>query len=186
MAESNPYAPPQVVGPIPASPESTDGGVWRDGDILVMHKQAVLPDRCIKCNSPADGDRLRRKLSWHHPGWFLLVLVSLWIYIIVALCIRHKATIDIGICEQHRARRRNGIIAAWLVALAGIVAIVIGASNNSLAGLIALGAVLILASLIMGLVFSNIVSPKKIDEYYVWLKNVNPEYLAQFPAVPGV
>ena len=186
MSDPNPYATPQTGGPLPTGFQATDGGVWRDGDVLVMHKQAVLPDRCIRCNAPANGDRLRRKLSWHHPGWFLLVIVSLWIYIIVALCIRHKATVDFGICEQHRARRRNGILAAWLVALAGIGSIVIGAMNSTLVGLIPLGALLILASLIMGVVFTNIVATKKIDEYYVWLRKVNPEYLAQFPSVPGV
>jgi hypothetical protein len=151
-----------------------------------MHKQAELPDRCVRCNAPANGDRLRRNLSWHPPAWYLLVLVSLWIYIIVALCIRHKATIHVGICVDHRAKRRNGIIAAWVVFLAGVIAIVIGANNESLVGLIALGPLMILASLIMGLVFSNIVTPKKIDPNYVWLKKVNPEYLAQFPSVPGI
>ena len=63
--------------------QANDTGVWRDGDILVMHKEAVLPDRCIKCNAPCNGYRLKRNLSWHRPAWFLLIFISLWIYLIV-------------------------------------------------------------------------------------------------------
>lgn len=63
MADINPYAAPQhgiVVNPPAVDPS---GGVWRDGKLLVMHKKAVLPDRCVKCNQPAGGRRLKRSLS---------------------------------------------------------------------------------------------------------------------------
>lgn len=184
MSESNPYAPPQVGGPMPLSAQSTDG-VWRDGNILVMHKQAVLPDRCVKCNTPASGMRLRRNLSWHHPAYFLIVLAGLLIYVIVALCVRQRAKIDIGICEAHRSRRRNRILAAWLIFVGAIVAIVLGSTNESLVVLIPVGVLMVLAALIMAVLISSIVSPKKIDNYYVWLKGVNPDYLAQLPPVHG-
>src|SRR3954464_15581653 len=58
-------------------------GVWRDGPILVMHKIAPLPDYCIKCNSPANGLRIRRKLSWHHPALYILVFGAALFYVIM-------------------------------------------------------------------------------------------------------
>src|SRR4051794_1182427 len=30
----------------------------REGSLLVMSPDAVLPDRCVKCNAPAEGRRL--------------------------------------------------------------------------------------------------------------------------------
>src|SRR5262245_24349515 len=48
-------------------PDSRPGhGIWRDGNRLVMSKDAELPYVCIKTNQPADG-WLRRKLYWHSP-----------------------------------------------------------------------------------------------------------------------
>ena len=59
--------PPPTVG--------TPGtGVWRDKATLIMSKDAQLPARCIKCNAPATGARLKKKLSWHHPAIYLLIL----------------------------------------------------------------------------------------------------------------
>lgn len=184
MSEFNPYAPPSASeGLLPIG--TTLGGVWRDGEILVMHKRAELPDRCMRCNQPANGDRLRRKLSWHKPQWYLLILISLWIYLIVALCVREKATIQAGICQAHRRKRRTGIILAWLCFFGAIVPIVIGADNHDMTWLISVGSLMIVLSGVLGLVYSNFVGTKKIDAHYVWLKKVCPEYLAQLPAVPG-
>lgn len=181
MTEPNPYAPPQVEGPMSVMPVAT-GGVWRDGNILVMHKQAVLPDRCVKCNAPADGYRLKRSLSWHQPAWFLLILVSLLIYVIVALCIRKTAKIHIGLCDEHRARRRWMIVGAWLMFFASIAAIVVAVAND-LPMLALASLVLFLGSLIWAVIISNIVGTKKIDDHYVWLKRVHAEYLSQLPPV---
>ncbi|HUY92595.1 MAG TPA: hypothetical protein VMV10_27900, partial [Pirellulales bacterium] len=81
MADINPYAAPQHEVVVDALLAEPGDGVWRDGAVLAMHKRAVLPDRCVKCNRPAGGGRLKRSLSWHHPAWFLLILISLWIYL---------------------------------------------------------------------------------------------------------
>lgn len=128
MADINPYAAPQhevVVSPLPVE---TSGGVWRDGKLLVMHKQAVLPDRCVKCNQPAGGRRRKRSLSWHHPGYFLLVLASVLVYVIMALVVRQTAKIEIGMCEIHRRKRWQAIATSWLLVLIGILAIFGGGS----------------------------------------------------------
>ena len=82
MSDVNPYAAPQGGSPFGANPNqpqwqapapAAEAGVWRDGRLLVMHKSAQLPDRCVKSNQPADG-RLLRKMYWHHPLIFLSLL----------------------------------------------------------------------------------------------------------------
>jgi hypothetical protein len=194
MADINPYAAPQhdvVVDPLVIEPS---GGVWRDGKLLVMHKQAVLPDRCVKCNQPARGRRLKRSLSWHHPGYFLAVLAGVWVYIIVALFVRHTAKIEIGMCDVHRRKRWQAIATSWLLVLTGILAIfgggtLIDAPANILAWL---GPWLIfggIASFVGGLIYAVTVvppvAPQKIDKEYVWLKKVDLEYLAELPPIAG-
>ena len=192
MDEINPYAAPQQEVVVEALLAEPGGGVWREDKILVMHKQAVLPDRCIKCNQPAGGRRLKRKLYWHHPAWYLLILISLWIYIIAALIVRRSAKIEIGLCEIHRRKRWRAIAISWLFVLIGILGIVVGAvmSDAPVNAPQWPGPVLLLASALLflaGALWAAIVVPpivpQKIDADYVWLKRIGPEFLAQFPPV---
>ncbi len=109
MEEENPYAPPKstvltdelgVGVPIRVEPRI-------DGKLLVVRNGAELPDRCLKCNEPADGYRFSRSLSWHRPAWFILVLVSLWLYFLVYFFVRWKAKVTVGLCPRHRAGGRG-------------------------------------------------------------------------------
>lgn len=173
------------------TPGAPGGGIWTYGNVLVMHKQAELPPQCIKCGAPGDGQPLKRKLSWHSPWIYLVILANLIIYIIVAAVVAQRATIYVGLCAKHRARRRMHMMIAWLLFAGAIVAFFVagnlGRGNDDLvAGLIIGGICMILASLIWAVVVGQmIVTPHKIDPQYVWLKGVGPEYLAQFPPMPG-
>src|SRR5947209_4833751 len=52
-------------------------GVWHSGKDVVAAKGASFPDRCVKCNAPCHGWRLKRNLYWYPPYVFLLILFSL-------------------------------------------------------------------------------------------------------------
>lgn len=192
MSDVNPYAPPQHDVVLEAMLAEPGGGIWREGKILVMHKNAVLPDRCVKCNQPAHG-RLKRSLSYHHPALYLLILASIWIYIIVALIVRHTAKIEIGLCERHRSKRRRAIAMSWLVVLGGIAAIIFGAILSDRPGptpwfvlTLLLGGIF---AFLVGLIYAAFVvppvAPHKIDKEYVWLKKVDSDFLATFPPITG-
>jgi hypothetical protein len=68
--EANPYASPLTQGPFLAKQRPDEPiGVWRSGDVLVLHRDATLPQRCIITNvvcDPSERHRLpldsRRKL----------------------------------------------------------------------------------------------------------------------------
>jgi len=181
MSDFNPYTAPQ--SDILAIPKHLDDRewLWQDGSRLVIRKGAELPDRCLKCNLPAEGYRLKRTLSWHRPGWFLLVLISPIIYIIVALCVRWTAKVSAPFCPRHRSMRRRAIALGWLGSLAGIGLVILGASSPDYAIVIVVGVCLFLGSLIFGVIASQLVVPKKIDENFVWLKKVSPVFLATVP-----
>jgi hypothetical protein len=179
MTEINPYASPQggqAIDPLLME----GGGVWRDGMRLVMDKRATLPGRCIKCNAPVAGKRLRRSLSWHSPWLYILILVSIWVYVIVALCVRQTAKIDVAICERHRQKRGRSIMCGWLVFIvsAGLFFAGIQFENP---WLIIVAMVLFLSSLILAVIVSRLVIATLIDKEYVWLKGVCPEFLAELP-----
>jgi predicted RNA-binding Zn-ribbon protein involved in translation (DUF1610 family) len=171
-------------------PDARPGhGVWRDGARLVMTKDAQLPYTCIKTNQPADV-WLRRKLYWHNSWLYLLVLISLWIYVIVALIVRQKADIQVALCRERLIRRRWAIAGAWLAAILGIVLIVGGLASiqpgNSVGGLISLaGLIALLAGAIVGATLARVVTPVRITKEHVWLKGVHPAFLAALPPFPG-
>src|SRR5438105_2254349 len=93
--------------------------VWRDGRLLVMRKEARLPDRCVKCNAAVDRWRLKRNLHWHPPAVYLLLFLALLsclfilIYVVVALIVRQMAKVHIGVCPKHAAQRRVLLVQAW-------------------------------------------------------------------------
>lgn len=192
--EFNPYAAPKAeIGMGPR--EVGVSGFWRDGSTLVLSKDAALPDRCLKCNEPADGWALRRTLSWHPPGYYLIVLFNLLIYIIVAMIVRKTAKLQLPLCAAHRRGRVRAIAIAWLIGLAGIGVMIGGAALSSsfqgstsdyiTFGGFLTGLVMIVGALILGSSKGQVVSARKIDKYYVWLNKVDPRFLASLPPWSG-
>jgi len=170
-------------------PDARPGhGIWRDGGRLVMTKDAQLPYICIKTNEPADA-WLRRKLYWHKSWIYLLVLVSLWVYVIVALIVREKADIQVGLCRERIVRRRWMIAGAWLAVVSGVVLIFAGIANaqpgNSAWLISIVGLIALVAGALVGATLARIVVPVRITKEYVWLKGVHPGFLTTLPEFPG-
>ena len=170
--------------PAPPSIGLTGAGVWRHNSTLVMSKDAQLPQRCVKCNAFTNG-RLTRKFSWHHPALYLLLLMAWLIYLIVALIVRKRATVELGVCEDHLAKRRAYIWITLALAMLGVGGLVLAiAADDGMPALI--GLLLLLTSIIFGAVTIRVTYPSKIDDRFVWLKGVNSDYLNQFPSWPGI
>jgi hypothetical protein len=79
-----------------------------------------LPDRCARCNRPVTLPQVRRTVYWPNSWLYLLSLLSLLIYVIVALIVRKKAVVQVSLCEEHRKQRWPAILMSWLMVLAGI------------------------------------------------------------------
>src|SRR5690349_14738678 len=153
--------------PQPYFPPATHNldAIWRNNAVLVMTKQALLPNRCVKCNAPAE-EQLKRKLTWHHPALYLLVFISILVYAIVAMVVRKTATINIGLCEEHLSSRRRNILITWGLGF-GCVASFVGASVLEDMRLVLLGIGLLFGCAIYGIVTLRVVVPSKIDDYVV-------------------
>lgn len=184
LANSNPQGIVLEDGYVlPPPPNMPGKGVWRERSKLVMSRDAELPPRCVKCNVPTHL-RLKRKLSWHHPAIYLIILLALLIYLIVAMVLRKSASIEIGLCHEHLAKRRRDLwitIGLLVVGLIGLgLAIGFADVTYLLVGFLAL-----IGALIYGIVAVRVVAPAKIDERFVWLSGVNKQYLNELPQWPG-
>ena len=184
MQPTTAYPLPGVAGQVLpyASPHGYTDSAWREGNVLIVRKDTVLPDRCFKCNAPAEGQPLKKRLAWHHPALFLLIVFpGLLIYAIVALIVQKKGTVYIGLCGAHRRRRVFLISIAWALVLGSIVLFVL--SGQYELGVLALaGIIMFLAGLIMAVAI-QLTTAKRIDDHFVWLRGAGSAFLDNFPAV---
>ena len=196
-----PYANPQAgyggasgtaMSPVPAygGPPSmpmqspwSGAGVWRQKGMLVMHKQATLPDRCIKCNRPANGQAITKRFNWHHPAWYLFIFVGLLIYVVVALVVRKRVVLSLPLCDEHLSKRRTAIWASWGILALSVAMIIFGASNN-LPAIFLPGFLLIFVAAVYGSLSASVIAIQKMDDQYVWLKRINKDYLMTLPELP--
>lgn len=180
MHDENPFAAPQPVQP-PAVDAATGAAIWRHGPLLVIGPDQVLPMRCVKCNEP-DATPFRRTLVWCPPWAYLLLIVGLIPFVLIALVVQKKLTGVFALCELHRRRRRRAIAIGWLGALAGVAIILAGAATRDGAGLgVLLGIATIFLTAIYGLFASRTVWPRRIRQGRAWVNGVCPQYLDDLP-----
>ena len=185
MDKHNPYAPSRAsLAGAAATPAQGSGGSWRDGTVLVLAPDASLPHRCVKCNEPAQQPTRNRNVYWHNPWFYLLIVINVLIYALVALIVRRKAVIAPGLCSAHKSRRRTGIAIAWTLLLVG-VALVIMAVRNPDPGLALGGFIVMLVAVVVSTSVTRILRAKRIDARYVRLKGCGTAFLDSMPPFAG-
>ena len=132
------------------------------GKHVLLPRDARLPDRCVKCNAPAEGFRKRCNLSWHSPVLYLLILLGLIFYVIIALCVRRTAKVEVGLCPRHRARRKLGITIGLILLTAAIATPFIAAAIDNGVPIL-FGVLAFVASLVVLIVANQVVTPARIE-----------------------
>jgi hypothetical protein len=154
--------------------------LWREGKVLVMRRDGVLPHRCIKCNAPSVAPTRRYKLTWHSPWWYLVLLMAVLLYALVALLVRKSAVVHIGLCERHQRRVLWGRIIGWggfaLMAILVWAAVALGSGGAAVAAFL-----LLLPWVIATISVNRQVLPVRIDDRYVRLKGCGPAFLGSLP-----
>jgi hypothetical protein len=182
-AECKPLAVQSLREGVSLAPLGTQTA-WRDGKRVVTYNQKTLPPRCFKCNQPTSETPMKRKVYWHSPFYYILIFVSVIIYVIVAILVRKRATVDIYMCPQHRTRRFYFILGGWLGAIAGLVGAIWGIGSNNTV-LIVGGFVLFLGALIGGIAGGSVSRTARIKDGKVWLAGAGKEFLASLPPWAG-
>lgn len=104
------------------------------------------------------------------------------LYAIVALIVRRNTVLDLGICPEHKSKRKRGIAITWSLVALALILVVVGAvaDEGAIAGI---GGIVFLIALIYGVIVAQFVTPRKMEpDGLVWLKGVDPAYLQQLPA----
>jgi hypothetical protein len=200
---SPPALPPQAEEPLMlteapqtlayATPLKLDPSevLWRENDLLVMRSpRGSLPDRCVRCNAAAEGYRLSRTVYWHHPAYYVLIVwPGLLIYVIVAVIVRRKAQVELGLCPFHASRRRWAIGMGWLLAVGGIVLMVASAmlADDKFEYwwiVLILGIAALLAGVIWGSIGARTLWAKRITrDRITYLRGADPRFLSEFAGI---
>jgi hypothetical protein len=189
MNDANPYTPSRASLDAQAEGlQQASGGtaLWREGKLAVLLRPASLPQRCVKCNEAAQPPSKPRLVYWHHPALYLLLLLNILVYALVAAIVRRKVHVAPGLCTRHKRRRRRVIAAAWGGVALSILLLwsgVSGALDQGLATILSI--LLLLVSLIVAIAGSRIVYAGRIDDTYVRLKGCGAAFLASLPQLPG-
>ena len=191
FADQNPYQSPMTPEAHGVTNKAApSGGIWREGNVLVMHKNAVLPDICLKSNQPAN-QRIKLNYSWHNPIIALTILIGVLIYVILAIVLSKKAAIDIPLTSQWVKKRRLRIVMTWLLSFACLSCIFLGIAvlsyeSETIGALLMLSSlVLFFVAIIFGSAMATLFKPTKITDTHVWLKGVNREFLNTLPTWTG-
>ena len=107
-------------------------------------------------------------------------------YAIVALIVRKSTILDLGICQEHKNKRKRGFAITWSLVALAVVLFIAGAiaDEGAIAGI---GGLILLIALIFGVIAAQFVAPRKMEaDGLVWLSGVNSSYLQQLPAYQTV
>src|SRR6516162_3224465 len=86
-----------------------------------------LPAVCMCCGATASTTKVK-KMQWCPPWVGVLILAGLLPYVIVAVILTKRATVQAPLCEQHQGHWLNRLLLIWgsfflfgLIGLAGII-----------------------------------------------------------------
>jgi O-antigen ligase len=101
----------------------------------------------------------------------------------VSLLVRKAAKVEVPICNEDRSRWQMWVTISWVTGLAGLIGIfvAIGMESGAL-GLIAV--VALLAGLFLGPLKATLVTAKRIDPDYVWVRGTGKDYRESLPEFP--
>jgi hypothetical protein len=146
-----------------------------------MDRNAVLPDRCIKCDEPAIGYRRAISLSHVSTGTELMVGA-------IAYAFAKRASIEVGLCDRHRRSRAVNVALVSVAVLLGSLYVFTQVRATEL--LLPLLATVGLIGGVVGLLYAavgiRVVRATKITDTHIWLKGAGEKFLASLPTAPEV
>jgi hypothetical protein len=172
----NPYAAPSAHGGPHGYGAGTGSPVTLRGDVLIVPKNAALPNVCMKCGTQENIVRRTAKFSWT-PIWarFSILICTVVGLVVIAITTK-RGQLSVPLCTPCNARWSSAVVAL----IAGVVALIAGIMSFSLFDEPAIGAVLFFVSLAgciglgVGVVKPRMLQVHKIDDHVIELKGCNP------------
>jgi hypothetical protein len=154
----------------------------RKGKDFVVPRGASLPANCVKCGAPAE--RPWRKTFYWHPSW-LYILLLLWvlIYFLVAVLVRKKMQLNIPLCDVHHDERKRLNIVGGVMLLGFIPAGILAGNvvpGDSGAGVI-VGMLMFLAGIVFLIRANNYLQARFIDDTHAVIRGAKEPFLQLLP-----
>lgn len=174
---------PEAVAKLVAGEWLGNAGMWRDGPVLVMGRKAAFPGRCIKCNAETPR-RLTRRLSWHHPAWYVLLVLNFILYAVAVIFVHHQVKIEFGLCQTHRRRWIFSVAAGLLLCVGGFATLVFSVvTATDIASEI--GVAMLIGGLVGAVFGCRLVSARRIDRRWMRIAGAGQPFLNSLPDLPA-
>jgi len=154
------------------------GGVWRQGNLIVLRQGTPLPDRCLHTNTSVSGPRTRVTLYWYPPWLWLLLLFNWMILFIAAMFARKKIVLEIAMSQEMIRHRKRLYLIGAAVTASGVIEFLLGVLQKEPDLLqISIGLMALFGGLIVAASGSQTLTIQRVEGDYVWLKGASPAYL---------
>lgn len=152
-----------------------------DGKSLVVPVDYVFPKICLKTGATENLVAKSKRVHWHPSAVYLVLLLNVLIYAIVAMVMRKKSTHGFCLCEEANRSHRNWTLCTWGLFLGGLAFLFIGLGLDRPA-LCALFPIGLIGSIITGFAKVRLFYPVKIDQTHVHLRGIAPRIMEQIAA----
>jgi hypothetical protein len=170
-----------------------------------MDRDGALPDRCVACNAPAEGYRLKRTLRCSPLAWKIgavvapfavmffgvyanvdMLLNAFWplviLMLIFHLAVRKSLKLQIGICPRHRRFRTALILLSWLC-IVGVFVGMFTLREGTVGVFLLLGSIIALLVLIgvQSFVGAQALRLKTLSADHAWLSGTGGPFRSALP-----
>jgi hypothetical protein len=149
-----------------------------------------VPDLCMKCGAPAEV-RTDKTFAWYPPWVYVLILVNILVFAIVALVLTKKKRVPVPLCAAHRNHwlwRQLALVGGFVLLVVLIVLFVVVASNTrprggeDYTGWVCGGGV---AALVVWLIAAAVlqtsaIRPTEITDHSITLTNVSKAFVRAY------
>jgi hypothetical protein len=186
--------------------DPVDLGFRREGSLLVMTTDSVLPGRCVRCNAPAT-EQLQRNLEWCPKFvWvfgFSVPMIRTLLYffgygagpryaeavafffpvigIALYYWIRETASIHIGLCDSHMNRRLFGMWVGGGLMVLGFLIGFIAVFNHDY-WMLLYGGIAVIVGAFPLVILTPTVTAHRIEQPYIWVKGMDSSFLDSLPS----
>ena len=172
--DANPYASPPSLEGYERHDQRPFGGLWRQGNLLVMHRSAQFPPLCVATNVPTT--RKVKQILTTNDAWNL---------------VSTNKAVHVGLSEPRWRHRRwvhkmsigLGIIAGALILLACVL-MPSEMHRGFLLVLAVAGVVTAISAGVWDDLYVKVVSVSRIRKEFFWLNGVHPDFLKRLPEWP--
>ena len=154
--------------------KSAEGELLGKGKLVIYNKGVEWPNRCYKCNQTTS-EKKSVKLTYLNPWFYLSILISPILLIILGLIFQKRFTLDLPICNEHLQKRKKHVAINW-----GITALAVLSFATSIYLSTDLGALIGLAlilALLLSLLIGRMVYVTKFKDKQLWVRGAGKAFI---------